>query len=143
MSAPAVAVSADGKKLAAAWKDLRTGRNDPRIYWAISDNPNSFDDSPIDFEPRAKQNHPSIALDGRGTVWVAWEDTRSGTQRIWGRTSVEGDLGAPISDLSEGEASFPAVAANAGIIAVVYETANRGKKSIMFRLLEPAQPKPR
>lgn len=135
MSAPVVAVSPDGKKFAAAWKDLRTGKNDPHVYWAISDDPAEFHDSPIDFEPKVKQNHPTIALDENGKGWVAWEDTRSGVQQIWFRTSVESDQARALSESSDGEASFPSIAANANLVAVAYETSNRDKKSIRFRLL--------
>src|SRR5262245_58565814 len=133
MSAPAVAVSQDGKKFVVAWKDLRTGRNDPHVYWASSDGSAPFEDTPIDFESGAKQNHPAIALDRTGTAWVAWEDTRSKTQRIWARSTI--DTGGPVSELSEGEASFPSISANAGIIAVAYETTNGNRRSIKFRLV--------
>ena len=136
MSAPAVAVSPDGKKFAAAWKDVRTGRNDPHVYWSISDSPNFTKDAAIDLESRAKQDHPTITLDSSGTAWAVWEDTRSGRQRIWYRSSADGDSGGAISEPREGEASFPVVAANAGLIAVVYEVANHGKSSVVFKLLE-------
>jgi hypothetical protein len=136
MSAPAVAVSPDGKKFAAAWKDVRTGRNDPHVYWSISDSPNFTKDAAIDFVARAKQDHPTIAFDRSGTAWAVWEDTRSGRQRIWHRSSAPDDPGGPISEPREGEASFPVVAANAGFVAVVYEAANHGKSSVIFRRLE-------
>ena len=137
MSAPAVAVSPDGKKFAAAWKDVRTGRSDPHVYWSISDSPNFTQDAAIDFVARAKQDHPTIALDSSGTAWAVWEDTRSGRQRIWYRSSTDGDSGRPVSEPREGEASFPVVAASAGYVAVVYEVANHGTSSVVFRLLQP------
>jgi hypothetical protein len=139
MSAPAVAVSPDGKKFAAAWKDVRTGRNDPHVYWSISDSPNFTSDAAIDFVARAKQDHPTIAFDSSGTAWAVWEDTRSGRQRIWHRASRDGDNGGPVSEAREGEASFPVVAANAGVLAVVYETSNHGKSSVAVRLLDPGK----
>ena len=137
MSAPAVAVSPDGKKFAAAWKDVRTGRNDPHVYWSISDSPNFTRDSAIDLVSRAKQDHPTIALDSAGTAWTVWEDTRSGRQSIRYRSSAEGDSGGPVSEPSEGEAGFPVVAANAGLVGVVYEVVNHRKGSVVFRLIEP------
>lgn len=136
MSAPAVAVSPDGKKFAAAWKDVRTGRNDPHVYWSISDSPNFTKDAAIDFDARAKQDHPTIAFDSSGTAWAVWEDTRSGRQRIWYRSTAPGDPGGPISEPREGEAGFPVVAANAGLVAVVYETGPHSKQSVKLRLLE-------
>lgn len=142
MSAPAVAVSPDGKKFAVAWKDVRTGRNDPHVYWSISDSPNFTKDAAIDIESRAKQDHPTIAIDSSGTVWAAWEDTRSGRQRIWSRSSAPGDPGRAISNGNEGEASFPVIARNAGLVAVVYELSNRGKNSVSFRLIDPVTKQP-
>ena len=139
MSAPAVAVSPDGEKFAAAWKDVRTGRNDPHVYWSISDSANFTSDSAIDFVARAKQDHPTIALDSSGTAWAVWEDTRSGQQRIWFRSSAAGDSGRPISESGEGEAGFPVVAANGGLVVVVYEVNQHGKNSVMFRMLETAK----
>ena len=139
MSAPAVAVSPDGKKFAAAWKDVRTGRNDPHVYWSISDSPNFSKDAAIDFVARAKQDHPTIAFDSTGTAWAVWEDTRSGRQRIWHRSSAIGDPGGPISESREGEAGFPVVTANGGLVAVVYEIANHGKSSVVLRLIETGQ----
>jgi hypothetical protein len=139
MSAPAVAVSPDGKKFAAAWKDVRTGRNDPHVYWSISESPNFTEDSAIDFVAHTKQDHPTVTIDSSGTVWAVWEDTRSGRQRIWSRSSADGDPGGPISEQHEGEASFPVVASNAGLVAVVYEVANHGKSAVVFRLIETGQ----
>jgi len=139
MSAPAVAVSPDGKKLAAAWKDVRTGRNDPHVYWSISDSPNFTSDAAIDFVARAKQDHPTIALDSAGTAWAVWEDTRSGRQRIWYRSSAPDDPGGPISEPREGEASFPVVAANGGLVGVVYEANGSGRNVVTFRTLNTAQ----
>jgi hypothetical protein len=136
MSAPAVAVSPDGKQFAAAWKDVRTGRNDPHVYWSISDSPNFTKDAAIDFVARAKQDHPTIAFDSSGTAWAVWEDTRSGRQRIWYRSSSNGDTGGPVSEAREGEASFPVIAANADLLAVTYEVTNHGKNSAMLRILE-------
>jgi hypothetical protein len=138
MSAPAVAVSADGKKFAAAWKDLRTGRNNPRVYWSVSDKPIFTSDEPIDPASHAKQDHPSIAIDSSGTVWATWEETRAGKRRILARSSAADSI-RPISDPHAGAASFPVIACNAGLVAVVYEATNRGSSPVMFRLLEPVE----
>ena len=35
MDAPAVAVSNDGKKVAAAWMDMRAGKNDRDVQWTV------------------------------------------------------------------------------------------------------------
>ena len=88
---------------------------------------------------RAKQDHPTVAIDSSDTVWAAWEDTRSGRQRIWVRSSAAADSGQAVSDAHEGEASFPVVAANAGLVAVVFETGSHAQKSVRFRLLDSGQ----
>jgi hypothetical protein len=137
MSAPAVALSRDGKKFAVAWKDVRTGRNDPHVYWGISESPGSFTDAPIDFQPKVKQNHPSMAFDSGGEAWVAWEDTRSGTQRIWARKFGDDKSSAPVSDVAEGDASFPSAASNSDIVVVAYEAVHQGQKTIRLRVLAP------
>jgi hypothetical protein len=134
MSAPSVAVSPDGEKLVIAWKDVRTGRNDPHVYWAVSDKPGQFHDTPIDFVSSAKQNHPCAALDDAGSAWVAWEDTRSGTQQIWARNESSRDS-VPVSDVTEGEASFPTLVARGGMIAVVYEISKGGTNAVRFRIV--------
>ncbi|MCZ6675876.1 MAG: sialidase family protein [Candidatus Poribacteria bacterium] len=137
MSAPAVAVSPDGKQFAAAWKDVRTG--EAKVYWSTSDRPRFFSDAPVHQTFRGEQNHPSIAIDASGTVWMAWEESQPGSQRIWLRSSAGEDTGRPISDPSEGWASFPVVACNAGRVAVVYETDKSGDSAVMFRSMASAR----
>ncbi len=133
MSAPAVAVSTDGNKFAAAWKDVRMG--EPNVYWAISDTPRFHQESLVHEETEGKQDHPSLAFDSRGTVWVAWEDNRGGVQRIWVRSSQATDEGRAISDLGELPASYPVVVAGSGLVAVVYESGKRRQKSTQFQLI--------
>jgi hypothetical protein len=65
-----------------------------------------------------------------------WEDLRNGLQRVWVRTSDDDTRGFPISDIDEGEASFPAIAVNDHGAAVVYETTMQGNRSIQFRWLD-------
>ncbi len=138
MSAPAVAVSADGKKFAAAWKDKRVG--EPNVYWAVSDTPSFARDALLHGVTKGKQDHPGLALEASGTIWVVWEDSRSGKQRIRARSSGESDKEREVSSESDGTTSFPAVACNAGLVAVVYEAKPAEKDVVVFRLLQPAQP---
>ncbi len=133
MSAPAVAVSADGKKFAAAWKDVRMG--EPNVYWAISDTPSFDQESLVHEQTEGKQDHPSLAIDRRGTVWVAWEDDRGDGHRIWVRSSQATDRGRAISDLGESPASYPALATGNGLVAVVYESGERRQQNTQFRLI--------
>ncbi len=130
MSAPAVAVFADGKKFAAAWKDKRTG--EPNVFWTVSDKPSFSGDELLHDSLAGDQNHPSLAIDSAGTLWAAWEDQRSHLQRIWVRASADGDAGRAISDEREGKAGFPVVAAGGKTVAVVYES----KNAAVFRRLQ-------
>ena len=137
MSAPAVAVSTDGKKFAAAWKDVRMG--EPNVYWAISDTPRFDQESLVHEKTEGKQDHPSLVIDGRGTVWVAWEDNRGGGHRIWVRSSQATDKGRAINDLGESPASYPVLATGSRLVAVVYESGKRRRKNIQFRLIATLQ----
>ena len=137
MSAPAVAVFADGKKFAAAWKDKRTG--EPNVFWAASTDASFSQDDLLNGEMKGEQNHPSIAMDSSGTIWAAWEDNRSGHQQIWARSSSTTDSERPVSERSDGKASFPVVACNAGLIAVAYEAKKERKDAVVFRLLDGSQ----
>ena len=133
MSAPAVAVLADGKKFVAAWKDKRTG--EPNVFWTASSSLNFSDDEPVHDKLDGEQNHPSLAVDQSGNVWVAWEDSRSRHQQIRVRSSADASDRA-VSDEHDGKASFPVVASNAKIVAVVYEAKRDRKESVVFRLLQ-------
>lgn len=134
MSAPAVAVSADGKKFVAAWKDVRAG--EPNVYWAFSSTPSFGKESPLHEETKGEQNYPSLAVEPSGTAWGAWMDKRSGKQQIWVRSSSEGDQGRPLSDAGEQMANFPVVACNAGIVVAVYEVKKDGKNAVAIRLIK-------
>ena len=133
MSAPAVAVSADGKLYAMAWKDVRMG--EPNVYWAVSDTPRFDEESLVHEKTEGIQDHPSLAIDRRRTVWVAWEDDRFGGHRICVRSTQANDKGYPLSDLGESPASYPSLATGSGLVAVVYESGKRGQKKVRFRLI--------
>jgi sugar lactone lactonase YvrE len=136
MSAPAVAVSANGKKFAVAWKDIRTG--EPNVYWSISDKPELAEGQLVHDEARGNQDHPSLCIDASGTVWVAWEDSRAGQKRIWVRSSRTGDVGRSLSNPVE-RASFPTIATSKDLVAVVYESQNEDRKTVQFRLISSGQ----
>lgn len=133
MSAPAVAVSDNGNKYAAAWKDIRTG--EPNVYWTISDKPESADGQLVHDETKGKQDHPSLCIAASGTVWVAWEDARSGHDEVWLRSSREGDTGRRLSDPGNAAASFPTIATGKDLVAVVYESQGKDCKTIQFHLI--------
>src|SRR5882672_9032791 len=87
MDAPAVAVSRDGKKLAAAWMDMRNGANDRQVYWTLASGGAFRKEAPLADDPKGLKGHPSLAIDAKGNVHAAWEDNRSPVQRIRYRSS--------------------------------------------------------
>ena len=137
MSAPAVAVSDNANKYAAAWKDIRTG--EPNVYWTISDKPESADGQLVHDETKGKQDHPSLCIDATGTVWVAWEDARSGHDEVWLRSSREGDTGRRLSAPGAAAATFPAIATGKDLVAIVYESQHNDRKTLQFHLIASGQ----
>ncbi|MCC6421735.1 MAG: exo-alpha-sialidase [Gemmataceae bacterium] len=133
MSAPAAALSADGKTFAAAWMDKRTG--EPNVYWTVADGPVFTRDKLLHDREKGKQDHPALAIDANGTVWAVWEDARTGRQRIRLRTSAVSSSDREVSDAADGEAGYPSIAANAGLTAVVYEARQGGRDRVVFRLV--------
>ena len=121
MDAPAVAVSRDGKKVALAWMDTREDGRNRNLYWTVGA-PGRFPrETRVHQETRGVQGHPSLAFDGSGKAWCAWEDLRQNPQRIYiaGSGSKE-DIA--VSDASEGKASFPSLVSAGKILAVAYES---------------------
>src|SRR5262245_51043600 len=122
MSAPAVAVSADGKKFAAAWMDKRSGKEELDVYWALSEGagPRFAEDAPVQEETRGVQNHPAVAFDRSGVAWVAFEDDPKGQGKaaIRVRSSAARSKDRLLSAPSEGPAGFPALAAGGGLLGV-------------------------
>lgn len=119
MDAPAVAVSRDGKRIAAAWMDERTGRNDRKVYWTISVGGAFVREIPLADDPKGQKGHPTVAIDAKGTVHGAWEDQRSGEQRIFCGSSEKGAKNFALSP-AEGKAGFPSLACGR-IVGVAFE----------------------
>ena len=117
MDAPAVAVSRDGKKVAAAWMDERTGRNDRQVYWTQSTGGAFRKESLLPDDPKGLKGHPSIALDSGGAFHAAWEDMRSGVQRIRYRSAGGKDVAL---SPEKGKASFPSLACGK-VVGVAFE----------------------
>ena len=84
MDAPAAAVSRDGKLRAAAWMDIRSGRNDRDVRWTRSTGAAFAPEAAVHDDTAGLQGHPALAIGPDGAVWCAWEDARGGpnAQRI-------------------------------------------------------------
>ena len=138
MSAPAVAVSPDGKRFAAAWKDVREGS--PRVWWAFAAEPRFVKEGPIAEEPRVERNHPSLAADDRGEFWAAWEEERGGAAWIRARSSATRESARDVADASQGTPAFPVTACGAGLAVVAWEeTPKAGTGRVLFRVLEDSR----
>lgn len=136
MSAPAVAVSPDGKRIAAAWMDERTRKDDRRVYWSAAESMKLTEDAPVDPSSKVRQDHPSITMDGSGAVWIAWEQGEQGKERVWARSATKDSKPAQASDDAHGSALFPSIAANGGVIGVAYEAGEDDKKLVAFRRVD-------
>ncbi len=131
MSAPAVAVSEKHRKVAFAWKDMREG--EPNLYWRTSADLSPADDSLVHESTAGVQDHPSLAIDGSGRVWVAWEDVRDGQRDIRVRTRDGQAINLTASD--DERATYPCIASHDQTTAVVWESGAGREKTIRFRTL--------
>jgi len=136
MSAPAVAVSKDGKTFAAAWMDQRTGKEQRDAYWSVAKGGDFRKEAPLHEDRKGIQDHPSVAFDDEGTAWAAWEDGREGKKRIRVRSSSPDFPEKEISTPEEGAAGFPVLACGGGLVAVVYEANKDGETSAVFRIVQ-------
>jgi len=132
MDAPAVAVSNDGKKMAAAWMDMRAGKNDRDVQWTVGAAGKFAPEASAADVTTGTQGHPSLAFDKDGTAWCAWEDCRSGpnAMRIYA-TDSKTRKNVPISEENEGKCSYPSLASGGGILGVAYEAGG----GISFRVV--------
>ena len=129
MSAPAVAVSRDGKKLAVAWMMEQTGGNLDVLWTAGAE-------AVMTAKNDGDQNHPTLAVDDKGVFYSTWMDLRGGKPRVWGRTSDKGAKDEPISSDDDGDAYYPVVASGGGLTVVVYEA---GKDNVLLRVWKDAK----
>jgi beta-xylosidase len=132
MDAPAVAVSNDGKKVAAAWMDMRAGKNDRDVQWTAGSGGKFAPEASAADVTTGTQGHPSLVFDKDGTAWCAWEDGRGGpnTLRIYAADSKT-RKNLAVSDESEGKCGYPSLVSAAGFVAVAYES-NGG---VSFRIV--------
>ena len=88
---PAVAVDQDGN-IYVAWNDRRDGRYN--IYFTKSaDGGATFDPNiKLNDSSRGKRKYPSIAVDPRGNIYIAWHDERNGNRDIYLAKSTDGGM---------------------------------------------------
>jgi hypothetical protein len=122
MDAPAVAVSNDGKKVAAAWMDMRAGKNDRDVQWTVGSGGKFAPEATVHDVGSGTQGHPSLAFDKDGIAWCAWEDSRTGPNniRIFAADSKT-KKNVQISEDGEGKCGYPTLALGGGVLGVIYE----------------------
>lgn len=122
MDAPAVAVSADGKRVAVAWMDMRSGRDKRDMWWRIAKEGRfAGSDSALSESAEGIQAHPALCMDDEDVVHAAWEDGRSGPTTIY-YTNSERKGNVAIS--SGGRCGFPSIAVWKQGVVIAYETAD-------------------
>lgn len=132
VESPALAVTSDGKTLAAAWMDLRSLEKDPNVYWSYGPPGKLPRDTDPHDDRRYGQRRPTLAVEPDGTVWCAWEDGRLSTQRIFYATTKNAANIALGTD-KEGGCFAPSLAAGGGKVGIAYQSGDQ----VSFRLLTP------
>jgi hypothetical protein len=127
---PVIAVTADGKTIAAAWMDRRDLERDANVYWTFGPPGKLSRDTDVHDDRRFLQRRPSIAYEADGTLWCAWEDGRLSTQRVF-YTNTKDVANIPLGDAKEGGGASPSLAAAGGKVAIAYECG----EGIGFRVL--------
>lgn len=118
MDAPAVAVSADGKTVAFAWMDMRSGRENRVVYWRIFRSGKGGPEQAIATGGMQSGGHPALTIDDRRVVHAVWDARGTILHRTSKSAKVE-----KVS--SEPNATQPALAGNGSIIVVAYEAGGR------------------
>jgi hypothetical protein len=136
MSAPAVAVHADGTRTAIAWMDERLGKGERRVYWSVSAAGERAEEAPVDPASARSQDHPAVVFDAAGMAWIAWEEGRRTEQRIRVRSSRKDFPPVQASDQAHGKAAFPSLAAGGGMVGLVHEAGEKGREAVVFRRVE-------
>lgn len=135
---PAIALGPD-REIVVAWEDNRAGYDDFDIRAAISvDGGTTFtqyvkvSDGPVG----TRQLFPSVAVDGVGNVFVAWQDDRSGNGDIRLAKAKLPTVSFSVSvrvddDKNNGTQSSPSVAASStGLVFVAYHDNRDGNANV-------------
>lgn len=112
-------IAAKGDSIVIAWEDLRN--SEPDIYCAYStDGGETFTSNVMvnDFLPGVEQHAPDAAVDSQGTLYVVWEDKRSGSPEIYiarnENWSGPFSAGVLVYDTAALEQRAPSIAAGPG-----------------------------
>lgn len=128
MDAPAVAVSADGKKIVVAWMDTRRERQERDVFWRVVDPSSKGPEKTLGEKSDGIEGHPSIVLGSDGVVHAAWE-----SDGVVYRCTSKDPKPVAVSELSEKDAEFASIATNGKTTVVAYECRVDGKKRAICR----------
>lgn len=138
MSAPAVAVRADGASAVTAWMDEQDGAGARRVRWVLGPWGKAGAERPASSLPGGQQDHPSATVDASGVAWLAWEEkTASGARSVWARRLDESSPPWQASDPQSEPAAYPVLATGGGLVALVYESRKAGD-GVVFRRIHEA-----
>ena len=134
MDAPQVAVSRDGKQIATAWMDFRTGSASRHVQWTIGSGGKFGPEISTSDAEKGGQGHPSLVFYADNVAWCAWEDSRRGlnAQAIYA-ADAKSKKNIPVSAENEGKCGYPTLANAGGSLGVVYESGS----SVAFRTIAP------
>lgn len=136
MSAPAVAVSKDGKKTGSAWMDESSGKGERRVYWSLDRGSAAAIVGPVDPAGEGTQDHPALAITKHDVFWAAWDvKHRGGRRRVWFRSSRENSPPTGVTEDALGDCAYPALAAGGEVVGLVFE-ARREPGAVAFLRLE-------
>jgi len=128
--APAVAVGADGKTAAVAWMDTREGESDSNVYWTARKDGKFPPESRASDVGNYYQGRPTVAVDGLGIAWFAWEDGRHGVQRVYVANAAN-RVNVSLTGEKDPKGEAPSLAAQGGFVGVAY----RLGENVVFRVL--------
>lgn len=121
MDAPAAAVSADGKKIAVGWMDMRRGAGEKDAFWRTIDKGKLLKTEPLGPDSDGTQGHVALAIDDKGVFHAVWESEG----KILYRTSA-----APEPKVV-GDGGQPGLAFRDGVLLVAFEA---GRSSSVRRV---------
>jgi hypothetical protein len=115
MDAPAVAVHADGRKVAMGWMDMRNGRQDRDVWWRTLEGGKLGAETALAENKGGSQGHVSLAFDDAGVCHAAW----ASEGKVVVCTSK-----APKNEILD-DGAFPGVVVRGDLKIVVYESGRR------------------
>jgi hypothetical protein len=126
MDAPAVAVSADGKKMVVAWMDMRRRAEERDVFWRLIEGGRPGKVEPLESDQDGVQGHVALAIDAKGEAHAVWASRDGVFHRTFG--------GAKVDELGSG--TEPSLAYRDGVMLAAYERGRGGRATATVRRIE-------